>query len=215
MNFPLAIDANKAILLRIVAGLVAMLGGLSVKTVRRHIHLYALAILRPTESATRRLIAILAHEISVPIRRARNALKAGIPKGKGTRIPAFGLFDKRKNVDPKTKRVPGYGPSVRGFDDEEYFPPPKSTPHSDDLVNAGPLMRRLLALQQALGDLPRQARRLARMLGSGKAKWPRAMRPGRPPGHRAKGSHPVDEVLADCHELALMALNEPPERTPP
>ncbi len=32
------------------------------------------------------------------------------------------------------------------------------------------------------------------------------LRPGRPPGHRRKPSHLVDEVLTECHGLAWDAL---------
>jgi hypothetical protein len=32
------------------------------------------------------------------------------------------------------------------------------------------------------------------------------MRPGRPPGHRQKPSHEVDEVLKECHWLAWEAM---------
>ena len=38
-----------------------------------------------------------------------------------------------------------------------------------------------------------------------KAKTPRfrsPLRPGRPPGHRRKPLHEIDEVLAECHWLA-------------
>jgi len=36
----------------------------------------------------------------------------------------------------------------------------------------------------------------------------RPMRPGLPPGYRQRQKHEVDEVLAECHRLALMAQQE-------
>jgi hypothetical protein len=78
-------------------------------------------------------------------------------------------------------------------------PPPK-----DDSVDAKRLNRRLMAIKQALENLPRQAQRLARwrMRQQAKAKSASALRPGRPPGHRKKETHDVDAVLKKCHALA-------------
>lgn len=93
----------------------------------------------------------------------------------------------------------------------------KTVPTPDDMLNAKRLCRRLLALQAALGDLPKQARRLARWEAKREAaraksgRYIRAMRHGRPPGYRARPRHPVDFVLGDCHALALYALHDPPD----
>ena len=83
-------------------------------------------------------------------------------------------------------------------------------PPPDGLVNVARLTRRLQALKFALDDLPRQARRLARLrlrrekVPSLKFKPP--MRAGRPPGHRKKPVHEIDEILIECHGLAIYAL---------
>jgi hypothetical protein len=84
------------------------------------------------------------------------------------------------------------------------------------MTDATRLCRRLQALQAALRDVPAQARRLARWLARGEklrqsGRWARVspLRSGRPPGHRARNRHPVDEVLKDCHELALYSMANP------
>jgi len=86
-------------------------------------------------------------------------------------------------------------------------------PSPDDEINAAPLCRRLHALQRALDDLPGQARRLARWkarrdAGRLRAKRFSPMRPGWPPGHRKRRTHEVDEVLRECHSLAVYALGQ-------
>ena len=66
------------------------------------------------------------------------------------------------------------------------------------------------ALKSALDDLPRQAKRLARWRLRREAmpspKFRSPLRPGRPPGHRKKPVHEVDEILAECHGLACWAM---------
>ena len=90
--------------------------------------------------------------------------------------------------------------------------PPAAEPISppDGLVNAQRLTRRLQALQSALEDLPRQARRLARWRvrreSAPSVKFKSPLRPGHPPGHRRKPVHEVDEVLIECHWLACDAM---------
>jgi hypothetical protein len=85
---------------------------------------------------------------------------------------------------------------------------PPSPP--DGLVGAVRLTRRLQALKLALDDLPRQARRLARLRAKREnmpsLKFKSPLRPGRPPGSRRKPVHLVDEILAECHWLAWDAL---------
>lgn len=86
-------------------------------------------------------------------------------------------------------------------------------------VDAALLFGRLRALRNALNDLPRQARRLARWEarrdGLLQRKGPfrpmrlSPMRPGPPPGRRLRAVHEVDDVLRECHGLALDRLNEP------
>ncbi|MGB8816678.1 MAG: hypothetical protein WCC66_02040, partial [Rhizobiaceae bacterium] len=73
--------------------------------------------------------------------------------------------------------------------------------------------------RSALGDLPRQARRLARFQArrdlARKSSAPfkpmrlSIFRPGLPPGWRQRPIHEVDDVLRECHGLALHAVNGP------
>jgi hypothetical protein len=71
------------------------------------------------------------------------------------------------------------------------------------------MCRRLAAIRSALENLPREAKRLARLRARRAAmppeKFRKAIRPGRPPGHRKQSLHEVDEVLKDCHWLAWEA----------
>ncbi len=204
----LSVSIHRALLLQVVATILSMLGGLSVDTVLRKTHLSVLVLLRPAESATRRLIAMLAHGLVVPERKVRSGPVGTIRKGSDEKIPAFPLFDPRPNVDPKKKHIPGFGPNIRGFDGFGITPPAAHEPHPDDPVSAAHLCKRLRSLQAALDNLRYHARRLARALAK-KPRPIRAIRPGRPPGYRKHWQHPVDEILRDCHQLALMVLNEP------
>ena len=207
------IEGQRGRLVAILATVGAMLSGFPGAALRRAVLLSVLSVLRPAESAARRLIAILAHDLVVKPGTARAMPPGGIPRGDGSdeRPPVFRLFDPRKHPKPATGRMsaPGAGPRVTeiGRDAHRaYTPAPPVSP--GDEVDATAVMRRIAALQGALDDLPKQARRLARVFARGRAKWLRVMRPGRPPGHRSRGIRPVDEVLADCHWFALEALRE-------
>ena len=85
-----------------------------------------------------------------------------------------------------------------------------AAPPDDGSVAARRLFSRLQALKLALDDLPRQARRLARLRARRETapdlKFKSPLRPGRPPGHRDKPVDDVDRVLAECHGLARDAL---------
>ncbi|MGL4489820.1 MAG: hypothetical protein ACRCU5_10295 [Rhizobiaceae bacterium] len=97
------------------------------------------------------------------------------------------------------------------------FVPPEPSPSPDDPINAAHLCRRLAALHRALANLPREARRLARwqarrgLVLQSKPQTIRLspFRPGSPPGHRLRGRHEVDQVLRECHALALDARDRP------
>ena len=93
-------------------------------------------------------------------------------------------------------------------------------PAPDDEESAVALCRRMNALMAALQDLDGQTLRMAKLQSRIKnqirkvGKLPiRVMRPGLPPGFRKRQKHEVDEVLAECHRLALMAQHElaPPD----
>ncbi len=204
MSWTRCIEINREDLLPTVAQILAMLGDSEV--LLRHMHLAILALLRPAESTLRRLIEIAAKDIVVKPRAKRSPPSGKIPKGSGGRKPVFVLMDPRREVGPpKQKKAPGFGPNVRGFDDLDVSPPSRVEITRDDPVSAAALRRRIEALVAAMNDIPGQAKRLARKQ-AGMERPLRVMRPGRPPGHVERGKRPIDLLLREVHELALMAL---------
>ena len=239
MNWTLAIEHNQAILLRNVAWLFTWLkmdvGG-SVETMPRLKRLTVLFVLRPSESAYRRvlLVAVLVRRVMAPLMKERVARghraeqKPNSAIGPTRPLP-FKLIDPRKHFDlypDRPKYVSGPGPLVTDLwsDDPIYDrsalyahqekmnrPPPSP----NDEESAASLCRRMNALMTALQDLDGQVLRMAKMQARIKnqsghvGKFPiRIMRPGLPPGFRNRQKHEVDEVLAECHRLALMAQHE-------
>ncbi len=225
MDWDLAIKRNTEALNAIVAALFAMLGLDGPETAGRiphRLHRAVLRVLRPAESAVRRLIVVAARGIVVKPVASRPMPKGHmIGKGGGGSPPSFRLFDPRKNFPELRQHRVKYAkhpPRILFFGDDSRLdslwsvPEPAAAPvrPPDDLVNAARLSRRLQALKLALDDLPRQAKRLARWrLKRDKMPDPKftsPLRPGRPPGHRRKSIHEVDEVLKECHALAWDAL---------
>jgi hypothetical protein len=217
MDWDLAIKRNSEALKGIIEALFAMLGiaGAEIGArIPQPLHRTVLRVLRPAESAVRRLIVIAARGLVVKLAPSR-PMPAGKVIGKaGSSRPSFQLFDPRKKFNrPRRRKITRLIPRIHVFPYDSLRPaalPATALPPPDGLVNAERLSRRLQALKLALDDLPRQARRLTRWrlrrekMPSPKFKSP--LRPGRPPGHRRKPSHEVDEVLIECHGLAWDAL---------
>jgi hypothetical protein len=238
MDWPYAINRHHNALLRIVAVLFAVVGlaeGGALSTLPRHVYRTVMLVLRPAESAVRRLVVMAARGLVVAPRPFRVAPAGIIPRaGAGAkRLPVFCLMDPLKHFGPFFGDVDddedeedadhdydeyqSWSPpriSVPGYLDPVFLAPPPA-PSSLDSVNAQSLARWLMALKLALDDLPKQARRLARWQArrdlarqSQTPFRPRRMspfRPGLPPGYRKRQCHEVDEVLLDCHSLALYA----------
>jgi hypothetical protein len=219
MDWARAIERNSDALNGIVAALFALLGEAPAARILPSLHRAVLRLLRPAESAMRRLIVIAARGLVVKLAPSR-VMRVGKIIGKGGHsLPSFQLFDPRKRFKPLrvmkfTRLVPrihffGHDPRVAAL-----FPAPRPVadlpPPPDGLVGAERLSRRLQALKLALDDLPRQAKRLARWQQRRKAspdhKFLSPLRPGRPPGHRRKPIHEVDEVLTECDGLAWDAM---------
>ncbi len=202
------IEANRGRLIGLLAGMFAMLG--SGDRVTRVVWRQVLARLVPMESALRRLICVAARDLTVTIGPARAGSKAtGERQGSAGRA-VFALTDTMRDPDPKRRSVPtAKEPRILSLD--EWVPREGAKePADDDLLDASALLRRLEALKAALNDLPAQALRLARWMARNErtrenGTWRRfyAIRSGRPPGHRQGGKQEVDEVLANCHDLAL------------
>jgi hypothetical protein len=159
--------------------------------------------------------------------------KEGEAKPRRKRRPLFNMFDALKCLGrrrPKKKRRPmppftlvmlGYDrgrSTIERFDYPDLGPAPsqpaatKQEPIDDGTVNAAPLIRRLLAVLDAVQDVQSYALRLARWHAKPKEdrrpeRWS-PLRPGRPPGYRQKNIHEVDELLKECDWLAR--LGNPP-----
>lgn len=225
MDWALAIDRNRDQLLRIIAALFVVAGlaeGKVVAALPRHIYRAVLLVLRPAESAVRRLVIIAARGLVLQLRSKRCAPCGPIP-GRGVeRTPAFLLIDPLKRFAPDAPvifaGVLGSGPwipriSVPGLYDPVFVA--CRILSGEDPIRAERLCRRLIALKRALDNLPQHARRLARwtarqdFIRQSPTPFRRGrlspFRPGRPPGLRKRAGHEVDEVLRECHALALDA----------
>jgi hypothetical protein len=225
MDWELAIKRNSEALNRIVAALFTMLGLDGTEMVARlprSVHSVVLRVLRPAESAMRRLIIIAARGLVMKLAPSRPMPKGHMIGKSGAPRSSFQLFDPRKNFPElrqhriKYTRNPprihffGSDPRVAALWPAPQPAPVPVPPPDDGLVNAERLSRRLHALKSALEDMPHQARRMARWrvrrenMKNPKFKSP--LRPGPPPGRRKRQIHEVDEVLADCHALAWEAM---------
>ena len=122
MDWDLAIKRNSEALKGIVEALFAMLGLVGEATVSRipqPLHRAVLRVLRPAESAVRRLIVIAARGLVVKLAAASRPMPAGaIGKGGGTQPPSFQLFDPRKNfaAPSAAERPSGLVPRIHVFD---------------------------------------------------------------------------------------------------
>jgi hypothetical protein len=207
MNWARAVKIHRKTLTRIVAELLAMIGLVSIDKIER--------LLRPTESALRRLIVIAARGLVV-----KPLVKRPMPKGlaivkKGAGRMSFRLFDKRKSFDfiktedPLIIYVKTYESNPFNPFSSFYRSRPRDrirSPKSDYLS------RRLAAVAYALENLPQQARRMARWKARRKLiknpKFTSPLRPGPPPGQRDKPTAEIDYVLKECHGLAWDVIND-------
>ncbi len=221
MDLTREIDASRNAAAHIVAGLFAMLGltaGAVLGRIRRELHRDILKVLRPAESAVRRLIVVFARGVIVKARPPRPA-----PTGLARAIPGqqrfyFRLFDARPPLRLATrpgKTGPRPQPRISFFGDGEVrrISLTREPRPQEEHVEAANLVRRLTAVQAALSDLPRQAKRLARALArrqrSPRLKLKGPLRPGHPPGFRRRARREVDHLLRRCDWLAREAL--PPD----
>ncbi len=223
-----AVEINHIALTRIVAEIFALLGlvsGSSFDRLPQALYRSVERLLRPTESALRRLIVIAARGLVLkPLPKRpmptgpKIARKAAGPKV--SRLMSFRLFDTRKSFDfiqpenPDFVYVKTY--SSNPFNPFEHFRRqyPAQPEKQDSSVIAIKLIRRLAAVKHALETIPRQAQRMARWQAQRKMmekpKFTSPLRPGPPPGHRQKPKLDVDFVLRECHGLAWDSLREAP-----
>ena len=225
MDWDLAIKRNSEALVEIVADLFTMLGLVGEATVSRlpwPTYRAVLRILRPAESTLRRLIVVAARGLVItpPMSRPIPAGSKRTRKGGSKRSASFQLFNPRPRIVLPRRRIPKRpGPRIHMFNADNQlvtvWPPPLPAsklappPSPDGLVSAVRVIRRLEALESALADLPRQAKRLVRWrMRQEKSENPSFKSPlrlGRPPGYRRRAVHEVDELLHECHWLASYA----------
>ncbi|TYR29733.1 hypothetical protein FY036_23125 [Mesorhizobium microcysteis] len=155
-------------------------------TLPRHLHRAVLRLLRPAESAARRLIIVMARELPDPELRGQSA---GLEGQRGTEphppahshkarlarrrhrdeagrrkpVPALPLFDPlprwratRRSASPGVPRI-----SLPGYTVPAPIAP-RLAPMPHDAIDAARLGQRLHALEAALDDLPGHARRFVR-----------------------------------------------------
>jgi hypothetical protein len=225
MDWDHAIKRNSEVLAGIVADLFLMLGLVGEATVSRipwSAYRAVLRVLRPAESALRRLIVLAARGLVVkPAASRSRPAGSAKPRKRGIlRVPSFQLFDPQTRIMlPRRRASRRAVPRIHMFNADGEFitigPPlrparaPARPKSADGMVNAARVIRRLEALESALADLPRQALRLARWrmreAASPNPSFKTPLRPGRPPGHRRRAVHLVDELLSECDWLALRA----------
>jgi len=242
MDWTLALKRNQDILLRNVAWLFTWLNlevGGSVETLPRIKQRTILFVLRPSESAYRRLIfvAVFVLGTKAPVLLERmtgsggSARKAQTGRKARTTPPPFKLIDPRKNFDlfpNKPKYAKGPGPRVTDLWSDDpiydrsdlYADQERRARAKEESLSAKSLCNRMNALMAALEDLPGQAQRMASLQARMARRSKRTgkpnlslLRPGLPPGFRQRQKHEVDEVLAECHWLARSAPIDfkPPE----
>jgi hypothetical protein len=225
-----AIATNRDALLGILAWLVSMLGleaGKVLPRMPRALYRAVLQVLVPAESALRRLIVFAAQGLTVTLEPSSPRAVSQEHGRRRGRVspPVFALFDPvhrtrrprhsmaRPRAEPRLSVFDHYGHLVCSSTAPRPKPkPPK--PEPDGLINPKRLCRRLEALQRALQDIPRQAKRLARWRARQEKTQPSTptskplspLREGPPPGYRKKRQHEVDDILAECHDLARLAL---------
>ena len=234
-NWQGAIERNRAALLRIVVSLFFMAGldESATDPIPRRVWRRILRLLRPAESAVRRLIVIAARgievappkprpekpltgierlqaegvltirEVNLGLARMWSGSEPAEPQKPAPRIPAFALIDPPRRFDK------------RGWDGLRPFPKDGfELADEDEEVNATGLRRRVLSLKAALDDIDTCARRLARWRARREAgpfpfKRSSPLRLGHPPGHRTQPASAVDDILSECHGLALGAMKAP------
>lgn len=222
MDWNMAIERNREALKRIVAMLVTMATIIPMPradaraedklrgSLPRHLHRAILRLLRPAESAVRRLVIVVARGLVVtlppprlrkakthptiqrngvgtgivmPSRASPSPLRGGAGVGVRPRTSlCLPLLDPLRHVRMRRTAVSGV-PRISLPGVTAPFPvAPRHPPAPDDRIDATRLSLRLKALGIALEDLPAQARRFARWQARSRA--PAAARDGAGQGRR-------------------------------
>ena len=218
MDWARAIEKNRVALARIVAEIFALVGfvaGERLDLLPRGLYLAATRLLRPTESALRRLIVIAARGLIVKPAVSRAFPKGLVIAGGAKARMSFRLCDARKRFEfiepenPLLVLVKTYSSNPFNPFEQNNHRRAQEFADRDYALN---LARRLAAVKHALENLPQQASRMARWVARRKTrekpKFTSPLRPGRPPGQRVKPEREIDYVLTECHGLVWDALRE-------
>jgi hypothetical protein len=213
MDWTLAIHRNRTALLSIIAMLMKSIGlvkGAMLTTLPFYIHRKVLLILRPAEAAVRRLIVIAAYDLElrgVKPRKYQTASErhpAAFPNAYDF-APSFNLIDPLKTFGGERPDFVSFGPS---FADDV-------GPQDTRRVPAAGLGRRLVALKNALDGIHKQALRLTRWYAMRDAALKQnrlhrlsPLRPGLPPGLPRRNRSEVQEILRECHLLAVYTRDQ-------
>ncbi len=211
------IEYNRLALLRLLAGLLAHVestaDAVQISLLPRSKRWAVLKTLRAAESAGRRLIAALAHRVTLPdyVPRPRGTGKNTRSRNtsKSSRSVGFPMFDSLPKSGAARQKRPLIEPRILSFD-EPITPQiiPEAVDLSpDDLIDSSSVYGRIHGLQRALEDLEARAKRFAQELkrrrhpACQRPKRATGLRPGLPPGYRKRITHEIDEILRDCMEL--------------
>ncbi len=224
MDIPAAIDLNKTLLARIIAGLFTLLGGGNGPArISAELHRRIVRVLRPAESSVRRLIVLLVTITGMkappPRAQSRSSIPSGLARtGDAKKRQSFPLFDPWQRFwrQPPAKKAPSALPRILSLDYDglrrlkESLNAPSTADKKTEDISPINLLRRLEAVIGALENLPHQAKRLVRALAR-RQKFPHLklrmpVRPGRAPGFRVKPRLEIDHVLHECDWLARNAL---------
>jgi hypothetical protein len=206
-------------------------GGTQALKLPRAVHTSIVRLLRPAESALRRLIIIAARDlVAVPVPPRTLSTKSGYPAslqklpGQAASRLSFQLVDPRKRFNaqhvtyttltPRVYVIAPHAPFAPVFSQPQTPPVrPPITSASERLISGHRLCLRVKAFTSALVDIPHHAKRLVRWRMRRETQQPQKslspLRPGKPPGHRTVAHHEIDEILAECHTFALGVLSQP------
>jgi hypothetical protein len=214
MDWQLAITRNRTALTVIITALMASVGltaGAALTTLPHFLYRRALLIIRPAESALRRVIMIAAlmltqRGIVLPRRRPRVEGVSRPSAPSAPRAPVFNLIDPLKVFGREAPDFSAFGPCYG----DDYASANLNT------IPAEALGRRILALKHALESIPEQAKRLARWYAQrdlerkqNKTGRTSPLRPSPPPGAPRIKRTEMDKLLLECHLMAIYAREQP------
>jgi hypothetical protein len=208
MNWTAATAYNQKRLTLIVAEIFALIGLVSggrLEWLSQLIYLKALRLLRPTESALRRLLVLAsAHIIVKPSLQKPFPIGKIIERKQSDKI-SFQLCDQRFAAFPAAPKPPPLVKLVRtttanpfNIFDAMYQP----WPEKPERFFAATMILRLEAVKAALENLPHQALRMARWLQRRKTRKDRFTEPlrlGPAPGYSKEAKTEINEILYDLH----------------